>query len=103
MSLKTISQAAKEIGVAQHVLRFWEQEFPSINPLKRNGRRLYSTEDIVLLKRVRELLYNKRYTIEGVKKELKVRKQEMTYKECLEESLLHLQEIYDKLSEKYGV
>lgn len=69
---RTISEVATELGLPQHVLRFWETKFPSIKPLKRGGgRRYYRPEDIVLLKRIRDLLYAEGYTIKGVQKLLR--------------------------------
>lgn len=69
---RTISEVASELGLPQHVLRFWETKFPSIKPLKRGGgRRYYRPEDIVLLRRIRDLLYAEGYTIKGVQKLLR--------------------------------
>ncbi len=69
---RTISEVATELGLPQHVLRFWETKFPSIKPLKRGGgRRYYRPEDIVLLRRIRDLLYAEGYTIKGVQKLLR--------------------------------
>ncbi len=71
-AFRTISEVAKELGLPQHVLRFWESKFPQIKPMKRGGgRRYYRPEDLKLLKRVRDLLYNDGYTIKGVQKLLK--------------------------------
>lgn len=64
---RTISEVAEELGVATHVLRFWESKFPGIKPLKRGGgRRYYRPEDVELLRKVRHLLYDEGYTIKGV-------------------------------------
>lgn len=64
---RTISEAAGELGVATHVLRFWETKFPEIEPLKKGaGRRFYRPEDIAILKKVRDLLHHEGYTIRGV-------------------------------------
>lgn len=64
---RTISQVAKELGVATHVLRFWEGKFKDIKPLTRaGGRRYYTTEDISLLRRIQGLLHDEGYTIKGV-------------------------------------
>ena len=69
---RTISEVASELGLPQHVLRFWETKFPSIKPLKRGGgRRYYRPEDIALLRRIRDLLYTEGYTIKGVQKLLR--------------------------------
>jgi len=76
-AFRTISEAAAELDVPQHVLRFWETRFPQLKPLKRaGGRRYYRPEDIALLRRVRSLLYNEGYTIRGVQKLLREGKSE---------------------------
>ena len=68
-AFRTIAEVAEELGVATHVLRFWETKFPQIKPMKRSGgRRYYRPDDVVLVKRIRDFLYEKRYTIEGVQK-----------------------------------
>lgn len=70
-AFKTISEAAEELGVEQHVLRFWETKFPQIKPLKRRGgRRYYRPEDMEVLHRIRHLLYQQGFTIKGAKKAL---------------------------------
>ncbi len=68
----TISEVADELGVQQHVLRFWETKFMHIRPLKRGGgRRYYRPEDVQLLKAIQHLLYTEGYTIKGAQKLLK--------------------------------
>ena len=68
-AFRTISEVADELGVQQHVLRFWETKFSQVRPLKRGGgRRYYRPEDVELLKRIHELLYTEGYTIKGVQK-----------------------------------
>lgn len=68
-AFRTISEVADELGVQQHVLRFWETKFTHIKPLKRGGgRRYYRPEDIRLIKAVHHLLYVEGYTIKGVQK-----------------------------------
>ncbi len=70
-AFKTISEAATELGVEQHVLRFWETKFPQIKPLKRRGgRRFYRPEDMEVLHRIHDLLYTHGFTIKGAKKAL---------------------------------
>ncbi|UOD98894.1 MerR family transcriptional regulator [Ehrlichia ruminantium] len=68
--LQTISEVAKSLNVEQYVLRFWEEKFPQINPIKRRGRRLYSQVDIDTLKYIKYLLYDRGYKIKGVQQEL---------------------------------
>lgn len=66
---RTISEVSSELQVKAHVLRFWENKFPQISPMKRGGkRRYYTPDDVALLHQIKDLLYNKRYTIEGVQK-----------------------------------
>ena len=71
-AFRTIAEVAEELGVATHVLRFWETKFPQIKPMKRNGgRRYYRPDDVEVVKTIKDFLYNKRYTIEGVQKVFK--------------------------------
>lgn len=73
-AFRTISEAAAELDVPQHVLRFWEGRFNQIRPLKRaGGRRFYRPEDVELLRGIRTLLYHDGYTIKGVQKVLRER------------------------------
>jgi DNA-binding transcriptional MerR regulator len=66
---RTISEAAEELDLPQHVLRFWETRFPQIKPMKRGGgRRYYRPEDLGLLRAIRDLLYGEGYTIKGVQR-----------------------------------
>jgi DNA-binding transcriptional MerR regulator len=68
-AFRSISEAAGELGVPQHVLRFWETKFAFIRPMKRaGGRRFYRPHDIQVLARVRRLLHDEGYTIKGVQK-----------------------------------
>jgi DNA-binding transcriptional MerR regulator len=68
-AFRTISEAADELNVPQHVLRFWETKFGQLQPLKRGGgRRYYRPEDLALLKRIADLLYTQGYTIKGVQR-----------------------------------
>ena len=71
-AFRTISEVAEELHIPQHVLRFWETRFPQVKPLKRGGgRRYYRPDDIVLLRRVADLLYIQGYTIKGVQRLLR--------------------------------
>lgn len=68
-AFRTISEVATELGVQQHVLRFWETKFVQIKPMKRGGgRRYYRPEDVDLLQCIHNLLYEEGYTIKGVQK-----------------------------------
>ena len=71
-AFRTISEVAEDLHIAQHVLRFWETKFTQVRPLKRGGgRRYYRPDDIVLLKRIADLLYFQGYTIKGVQRLLR--------------------------------
>ena len=68
-AFRTISEAADELGVPQHVLRFWETKFAFIRPMKRaGGRRFYRPSDIAILRGVRRLLHDEGYTLKGVQR-----------------------------------
>jgi len=67
----TIGEASKLCGVKSHVLRYWEQEFPSLKPVKRRGnRRYYQRQDVILIRQIRSLLYEQGYTIGGARQKL---------------------------------
>lgn len=69
---RTISEAADELDLPAHVLRFWESRFSQIKPVKRaGGRRLYRPGDLQLLRGIRTLLYEQGYTIKGAQKYLR--------------------------------
>jgi DNA-binding transcriptional MerR regulator len=68
-AFRTISEASDELGVPQHVLRFWETKFAFIRPMKRaGGRRFYRRQDLEVLAGVRTLLHREGYTIKGVQR-----------------------------------
>ncbi len=71
-AFRTTSEVAEELDLPAHVLRFWESKFPQVKPLKRGGgRRYYRPEDVDLLRRIRQCLYQQGYTIRGVQKLLR--------------------------------
>ncbi len=73
-AFRTIAELAEELGIATHVLRFWETKFEQIKPMKRSGgRRYYRPDDVELVKKIKYYLYDKRYTIEGVQKLFKTK------------------------------
>ncbi|MEO1190221.1 MAG: MerR family transcriptional regulator [Pseudomonadota bacterium] len=70
-AFRTIGEASDELSVPQHVLRFWETKFTQLKPLKRaGGRRYYRPEDMALLTRIRDLLYQEGFTIKGARRHL---------------------------------
>ena len=67
----TIGEVSDLCGVKPHVLRYWEQEFPSLKPVKRRGnRRYYQRHDVILIRQIRSLLYEQGYTIGGARQKL---------------------------------
>lgn len=68
-AFRTIGEVADELGLPQHVLRFWETRFPQVQPLKRGGnRRYYRPADVALLRDIHRMLHAEGYTIKGVQK-----------------------------------
>ncbi|MXO46962.1 MerR family transcriptional regulator [Erythrobacter vulgaris] len=71
-ALRTIGEVAKATGIKAHVLRYWEQQFPQLKPLKRSGgRRYYRAEDVVLVERIDRLVNREGYTLKGAKAALR--------------------------------
>jgi len=67
----TIGEVSELCGVKPHVLRYWEQEFPQLKPLKRRGnRRYYQRQDVILIRQIRSLLYEHGFTIGGARQRL---------------------------------
>jgi DNA-binding transcriptional MerR regulator len=71
-AFRNISEVSTMLDIPTHVLRFWETRFNQLKPIKRNGgRRYYRPEDIILLKKIQDLLYQEGYTIKGAQQVLK--------------------------------
>jgi len=67
----TIGEVSELCGVKPHVLRYWEQEFPQLKPVKRRGnRRYYQRRDVLLIRQIRSLLYEEGFTIGGARQRL---------------------------------
>jgi DNA-binding transcriptional MerR regulator len=67
----TIGEASELCGVKAHVLRYWEQEFPQLKPVKRRGnRRYYQRKDVIIIRQIRALLYDEGFTIGGARQRL---------------------------------
>src|SRR5262252_4373128 len=67
----TIGEVSELCGVKPHVLRYWEQEFTQLKPLKRRGnRRYYQHHEVLLIRRIRDLLYEQGFTISGARNQL---------------------------------
>ena len=67
-AMRTIGEIATAFGIRQHVLRYWEQQFPMLRPLKRSGgRRYYRPEDVALIKTIDRLINREGYTLKGAR------------------------------------
>ncbi|MBW7929744.1 MAG: MerR family transcriptional regulator [Gammaproteobacteria bacterium] len=67
----TIGEVSELCAVKPHVLRYWEQEFPQLKPVKRRGnRRYYQRQDVLIIRQIRSLLYNDGFTIGGARQKL---------------------------------
>jgi DNA-binding transcriptional MerR regulator len=73
-AFRTIGELSAELGVAQHILRYWETKFPQLKPLQRAGnRRYYRADDVALARRINRLLNDEGYTLKGVEKLLRTK------------------------------
>ncbi len=100
---KTIGEVSKLLQTPQHILRFWEESFIQVKPLKRKGgRRLYSENDINLLRRIKILLTEEGYSIKGVKNYLSKNKIENIKTEgklkVSNEVIIKLKEVVESLT-----
>lgn len=92
----TIGEVSELCALKPHVLRYWEQEFPSLNPVKRRGnRRYYQREDVILIRQIRSLLYEQGFTIGGAKQRLEgeSNKESTPYHQLLEQTISELEEL----------
>ena len=85
----TIGEVSELCQVKPHVLRYWEQEFPQLHPIKRRGnRRYYQREDVLVIRQIRELLYDKGFTIGGARQQLEATSEELQGSDSMEVSSL---------------
>ncbi|WP_374405029.1 MerR family transcriptional regulator [Pelagerythrobacter sp.] len=71
-ALRTIGEVARALGIKPHVLRYWEQQFPMLQPLKRSGgRRYYRAEDVALVEKIDRLVNREGYTLKGARAAVK--------------------------------
>jgi len=67
-ALRTIGEVAKALGIKTHVLRYWEQQFPLLSPLKRSGgRRYYRPEDVAVIEQINDLVNVQGFTLKGAR------------------------------------
>ena len=83
-AFRTIGELSSELGVAQHILRYWETKFPQLRPLQRAGnRRYYRPADVELARTIHRLLNSEGYTVRGVQKLLRSRNGEASVSEVV--------------------
>ena len=93
----TIGEVSELCAVKPHVLRYWEQEFPNLKPVKRRGnRRYYQREDVILIRQIRSLLYDQGYTIGGARQRMSGEETEAEpgdYKQMLRQMINELEDV----------
>ena len=97
----TIGEVSDLCGVKPHVLRYWEQEFPQLKPVKRRGnRRYYQRQDVLMIRQIRSLLYDQGFTIGGARQRLsgEDQKEDSTqYKQLIHQMISELEEVLEVL------
>ncbi len=93
----TIGEVSELCDVKPHVLRYWEQEFPNLAPVKRRGnRRYYQRQDVILIRQIRSLLYDQGYTIGGARQRLsgeEAQNDESQYKQLVRQMIGELEDV----------
>ena len=98
----TIGEVSDLCAVKPHVLRYWEQEFPNLKPVKRRGnRRYYQREDVILIRQIRSLLYDQGYTIGGARQRMSGEDNgadgDSDYKQMLRQMISELEDVLQVL------
>jgi DNA-binding transcriptional MerR regulator len=97
----TIGEVSDLCGVKPHVLRYWEQEFTELSPVKRRGnRRYYQRHDVLLIRQIRALLYEQGYTIGGAKAHLvsdDAKEDSLRTKQLIHQMLIEMEDILELL------
>jgi DNA-binding transcriptional MerR regulator len=95
-ALLTIGELSQELGVAQHILRYWETRFPQLKPMQRAGnRRYYRPADVELVRKIHRLLNQEGYTVRGVQKLLRDRSDGEVLQEAAVPRAVHDPELHD--------
>ncbi|SDS18766.1 transcriptional regulator, MerR family [Halopseudomonas xinjiangensis] len=97
----TIGEVSDLCAVKPHVLRYWEQEFPQLSPVKRRGnRRYYQRQDVIMIRQIRGLLYDQGFTIGGARQRLSgdEAKEDVThFKQLIRQTITELEEVLQVL------
>ena len=93
----TIGEVSELCAVKPHVLRYWEQEFPQLNPVKRAGnRRYYQQQDVLMIRQIRALLYEQGFTIGGARQRLSsedARDDSTPYRQLIRQMIVELEDV----------
>ena len=93
----TIGEVSELCAVKPHVLRYWEQEFPALNPVKRRGnRRYYQRHDVLMIRQIRALLYDQGFTIGGARLRLtgdEAKDDSTQYKQMIKQMIAELEDL----------
>jgi DNA-binding transcriptional MerR regulator len=97
----TIGEVSELCDVKPHVLRYWEQEFPTLSPVKRRGnRRYYQRQDVVLIRQIRSLLYDQGFTIGGARQRLdgeNVKEEATQTRQLVQQTISELEDVLEVL------
>ena len=93
----TIGEVSELCAVKPHVLRYWEQEFPQLNPVKRRGnRRYYQRQDVLMIRQIRGLLYDQGFTIGGARLRMssdEVEDDSLQYEQLIKQMIVELEDV----------
>src|SRR5690606_3494497 len=102
----TIGEVSELCAVKPHVLRYWEQEFPQLSPVKRRGnRRYYQRQDVLMIRQIRSLLYDQGFTIGGARQRLEgeeAKEDNSHYKQLIRQTIAELEEVL-QMRKTHGV
>ena len=97
----TIGEVSELCDVKPHVLRYWEQEFPTLSPVKRRGnRRYYQRQDVLLIRQIRSLLYDQGFTIGGARQRLggdDVKEEATQIRQIIDQTISELEDVLSVL------
>lgn len=97
----TIGEVSELCAVKAHVLRYWEEKFPQLNPVKRRGnRRYYQRQDVLMIRQIRVLLYDEGFTISGARQRLSSADQKAEnsrYRQLVRQMIVELEELHKAL------
>ncbi len=95
-----IGEASEMLGVKPSTLRFWEKEFPQIKPKRKHEERFYTREDLELFKKIKFLVHEEKYTIEGAKRKLRQASRKIAGKQELLEALKKMRKELKELKKR---